>query len=318
MVNLLLKVAFLSLELAKIINTLCHNGERILSIPIVAIKQLVLFYFRLKRNKAETDILSKVKQRLWCDVHQAMIPVLNQLGKLEKKIGQRKHSRIRKKMETLRWRAQMFMGQAFECIFEGQRQTGVMSLHAYQVGYFNKGKLSGQIQFGRSYQLGRIEGNFLYVAKCDSVYMPDASSLPKMVKLHKRLFGENTINSIATDKGYYSRENERLLEKEGVDEIYLPRPDRVLDARPPKTTGQAREKLHNRRAGIEPLIGHVKQGGQMRKSRMKSDFATEGAGYLSVFGFNLRQLMRCVTGQVRPMGNIVNIKSTKEYCSAVD
>ncbi|HCD9575758.1 TPA: transposase [Legionella pneumophila] len=36
------------------------------------------------------------------------------------------------------------------------------------------------------------------------------------------------------------------------------------------------------------------------RSRMKSDETTKSAGYAAVFGFNLRQLMRYITGEVRP------------------
>ncbi len=59
------------------------------------------------------------------------------------------------------------------------------------------------------------------------------------------------------------------------------------------------ERLHNRRAGIEPLIGHTKKGGQLGKSRMKSDAATLAAGYSAVLGFNLRQLIRHQQGKIK-------------------
>ena len=55
---------------------------------------------------------------------------------------------------------------------------------------------------------------------------------------------------------------------------------------------ECEEKLVNRRSGIEPLIGHVKQGGQMGRSRMKSDNTIEASGCTSVLGFNLRKLIR--------------------------
>ena len=82
-------------------------------------------------------------------------------------------------------------------------------------------------------------------------------------------------------------------------EIQLPRPDRRLNAAPETTPWPIRQLLHNRRAGIEPFIGHTKHGGQLGRSRMKSDETTKSAGYAAVFGFNLRQLTRCLTGEVR-------------------
>jgi len=40
-----------------------------------------------------------------------------------------------------------------------------------------------------------------------------------------------------------------------------------------------KQTLENRRAEIEPLIGHLKRGWQMGRSRMKSDKTTESSGY---------------------------------------
>ena len=54
-----------------------------------------------------------------------------------------------------------------------------------------------------------------------------------------------------------------------------------------------------RLAGIEPLIGHAKHGGQLGKSRMKSDAATLAAGYGSNLGFNVRQLIRHQGGKIK-------------------
>jgi len=62
-------------------------------------------------------------------------------------------------------------------------------------------------------------------------------------------------------------------------------------------------RLADRRAGIEPLMGHAKQGGQLGQSRMKTDDTTLAAGYSAVGGFNLRQLSRHLLGKdIKPMG----------------
>ena len=120
-----------------------------------------------------------------------------------------------------------------------------------------------------------------------------------MLNEHQQLFGEGVLQSVATDKGYYSLGNEHALIQMGVADIYLPRPERALNARAETTPWSIRKLLHNRRAGIEPLIGHTKQGGQMGRSRMKSDETTKSAGYTAVLGFNLRQLARHIAGEVR-------------------
>ena len=107
------------------------------------------------------------------------------------------------------------------------------------------------------------------------------------------------LQSVATDKGYYSYDNEQLFIKTGVTDIQLPRPERTLDAPPETTPWPIRKLLHDRRAGIEPLIGHTKHGGQMGRSRKKSDESTKSAGYAALLGFNLRQLTRYASGEVR-------------------
>ncbi len=90
--------------------------------------------------------------------------------------------------------------------------------------------------------------------------MPDAQSLPLMVYTHEQLFGKDVLSSSATDKGYYSLSNEQLLIQAGVRDIYLPRPERTLNASPETTPWLIRKLLHNRRAGIEPLIGPKSRG----------------------------------------------------------
>ena len=62
---------------------------------------------------------------------------------------------------------------------------------------------------------------------------------------------------------------------------------------------ELQERLRNRRAGIEPMIGHTKHGGQLARSKMKSDRATLAAGYGSILGLNLRQLIRYQQGKIK-------------------
>ena len=65
---------------------------------------------------------------------------------------------------------------------------------------------------------------------------------------------------------------------------------------------EVRARFADRRAGIEPLIGHAKQGGQLGQSRMKTDETTLAAGYSAIGGFNLRQLIRHLLGKgIKPM-----------------
>ncbi|OCH97627.1 hypothetical protein A8135_14140 [Legionella jamestowniensis] len=50
----------------------------------------------------------------------------------------------------------------------------------------------------------------------------------------------------------------------------------------------------------------ARHSGQLGRSRMKSDETIKSVGYAAVFGFNLRQLTRCLAGDVRPKVDVVN------------
>ncbi len=297
--NLLIKVAILASRVGKGLNQLRHNGVQHYRVGLTNLKQIALYYFNLKRKDVGEGILSVVLQRLWRETYADVLPILNDLYLFGTKLVSGKHWALRRAVETLSWRGAMLLQNMHGYIYEGVINTSISSLHAYEVACFNKGKLNKGLQFGRAYQLGRIGGNFLFAGECRSTYMPDAQSLPLMLNTHEHLFGKSLLASVATDKGYYSLSNEQLLIEKGVLEIQLPRPDRRLNAAPETTPWPIRQLLHNRRAGIEPLIGHTKHGGQLGRSRMKSDETTKSAGYAAVFGFNLRQLTRCLTGEVR-------------------
>ena len=119
-----------------------------------------------------------------------------------------------------------------------------------------------------------------------------------MLDAHSKTFDDKKIASAATDKGYYSVNNETLMREHGVDEIGIQRPALVKKSKPHHLPKYREEKLIDRRAGIEPLIGHAKHGGQLGRSRMKSDKTIEASGFSSILGFNLRQMTRYATGKI--------------------
>ena len=102
------------------------------------------------------------------------MPVLNNMHQLTNKVVAGKHWPIRRAMDIHSWRGCQLLQQIHDYLFEGIINTTISSLHAYDVGCFNKGKLNKGLHFGRAYQLGRVDGNFLVVGECTSVYMPDA------------------------------------------------------------------------------------------------------------------------------------------------
>lgn len=178
-----------------------------------------------------------------------------------------------------------------------------LSFHAKAISCFNKGKLSKGLQFGRAFQLGRIGGNFLVVSACTSLRMEDKTSVRPMIGDHQDLFGEGTLASCGTDKGYYSGANRKYLKSlDGLSEFCLQQPGFDPGSQS-ESEAEVYARLVNRRSGIEPLIGHAKHGGQLGRSRMKTDETTLAAGYSAIGGFNLRQLVCHLMGkEIKAMG----------------
>ncbi len=166
------------------------------------------------------------------------------------------------------------------------KKTKRLAFHVTAVVCISKGKLSKKHEFGRQVQLGRIGGNFL-VPLSTEVKMEDKKSLVPMVENHFQLFGQDRLKEIGTDKGYYSRQNIKTISAMGINVDGVQRPATSKQKPPPEIT----DPLRDRRAGIEPLIGHVKSFG-LQKSKMKSDEATHSSVYGCTMGFNLHQLMR--------------------------
>ena len=163
----------------------------------------------------------------------------------------------------------------------------ILSFHAQAVACISKGKVGNPREFGRVFQLGRIGGNFLIAFSCSSIRMEDKASLLPAVLEHQRIFGLKVLKEIGTDKGYYTNANIKDINNQSIQSAGIQRPISVKNQPPLEVV----KKLRDRRAGIEPLIGHAKAFG-LRKSRMKTDRATLASGYRSVMGFNLHQIVR--------------------------
>lgn len=174
----------------------------------------------------------------------------------------------------------------------------ILSFHLNEVCCFTKGKPGKKYQFGRVFQLARIKGNFLFSGKCETPNLSDKKSIRLLLDTHQTIFNNTSIGSASTDKGYYSANNEKIMAQYGVTEIGIQRPHNIKKSKIKSLPQYREEELINRRAGIEPLIGHAKQKGQLGRSRMKSDRTTESSGFAAILGFNLRQLIRYKIGKI--------------------
>jgi len=266
-----------------------------LKIDLKSIKKLarVCYFSRTKDKEEKNQLLSE----LWSCVFSQVMDVVNRIEILDDYDFKHMPWNIKRLAEQLKTEAYPYFVDVTKYLLRGKIEvTKRLSFHLKEVACFNKNKPGKKYQFGRAFQLGRIGGNFLIVAKNSSVRMDDRKSLQPMIEMHQELFTNTTSISTATDKGYYSKKNLDYLEDVTGSSLGLQKPAHVkIQNNPDDET-----ELINRRAGIEPLIGHTKQGGQLGKSRMKYDSTTESAGYAAVLGFNGRQLIRYLMGKAEP------------------
>lgn len=291
---LLKKLAAMSSKVSGFLNKTIHEYvKNPIAVNMKKISKKAREYFFLPK-KSTIEVKGKKLSSLLNLVQKEIAPVLKACKELDTDLINKMPWNVKRTIYQIRELTQKYLKDVRKFVATGVMvPTKILSFHLKEVACFTKGKLGKKYQFGRAVQLGRIEGNFFFVGKCTSVQMPDKKSLIPMIKEHENIFGKGMINSVSTDKGYYSGKNEKLLAKKKVNEIAIQRPCNIMKAHPNPLTKLREEELINRRSGIEPLIGHIKQGGQLGKSRMKSDEAIESSGYTAVLGFNMRQLIRC-------------------------
>jgi len=295
-VNMMLRFTLLAKKVADYMNKTigCFMLDPIL-VSYKEVKKLSRKYFFSKYTDKKEE-KTKILTEIWCCAFDYTATVRKYMKVLLDYDWVHMPKNIKKSATLLQTYSKEYFMKSIQYVTNNKTVKGkLLSLHAFKVEFFNKNKPDKKHQFGRAFQLGRIDGNFLFIAKSTSIRMPDADSLPVMLKTHEKLFGTGKLKSISTDKAYYSKENEKRLIELKINPLGLQKPGgRQLNGE----EKNIETELSNRRSGIEPLIGHTKHGGQLDRSRMKSDNTTESAAYRSVGGFNFRQMLRYLGGEV--------------------
>ena len=289
--KMLRKLAMLVAKMSEALKRLLPNTNHDLTVDIkgIALKARHCFF---QKRYASSDEKSDHLQQLWDSVAEPTKRMIDACKTLTAKQADKLKWNIKRAKEQLLAHGEAYLASAQQFIDTGKAiKNKRLSFHLSEVECFSKGKAHKKHEFGRAFQLGRIGGNFMFVGACTSIRMDDKKSVVPMMAEHEKLFGEKTADSLATDKGYYSKKNIIHVQAKGITKTGMQPPCTV------KKIGvvlspEDEEALYNRRSGIEPLIGHIKQGGQLGRSRMKSDSTIESSGYTAVLGFNLRQTIK--------------------------
>jgi IS5 family transposase len=251
------------------------------------IKSKARSYFFLAKNVAK-----EARQKVFAELHKTIKKQVYAAQKISSKLSSEDLAKmpwnVRKSFDQVSTLGKRYLLDVAEFIRTNKMKVGkILSFHASKVACIVKGKAGKPYEFGRVFQIGRIAGNFVFTCHHTSIRMDDKSALTPMLEEHHRLFPNIEIIDLATDKGYFSKANEDAAEEALRGEGNL-----HLGYQYEETPDDIDTQLKDHRAGLEAVIGHIKQGGQLGKSRMKSDKATLAAGYAALLGFNLRQMMR--------------------------
>ena len=265
--------------------------EEVKEIDLKKIKKKAREYFFSKKGK---DTKQLVFKGLYDLVNANLSASVGQLKKLNKKAVNEMPWNIKADYNQIKNGFSKYMKSVLSFIDTGKIDPKkILSWHLADISCFNKGKAGNKLEFGRCFQLGRIGGNFALVGKCTDVRMEDKKSISSVTSVSAVIFGPDATESFGADKGYYSKANLKYIQGlKGIKEHALQQPGISFKGCLFKEEEETYQRLVDRRSSIEGMIGHIKQGGQLGKSRMKSDQGTLSAGYGAVTGYNLRCLMR--------------------------
>jgi hypothetical protein len=245
------------------------------------------------RGKCSVEEGNRILQKLHTAVKSEILPVIDYAEKRVTEGSLRLKWNLKRVIKQVAIYGRQYLKDAAYYVRTHKARKGkTLSLHAQEAACISKGKIAKKHEFGRVFQVGRIGGNFL-IALCTGVQLSDKKAVKPMLDKHQELFGAETLESFATDRGYHSNPNVKLAKKRGITEIGIQKPGPVQD-------DPEQEKLRRRRAGIEPLLGHAKRFG-LERSKMKGDKNTHGSGFTSIMGFNLSQLERKLKERVLKM-----------------
>lgn len=258
-----------------------------LVVAIESIRKKAHGYFFLARNAA-IDVRRNHFASYHAFVQEQITPCLEYLKVLPSAELQALPWNIRRAAEQIMQHGRCYLDDVAHFVKTHTIKAGkILSWHAQFVACIRKGKAGKEYEFGRVFQLARVKGNFMLALGCTSIRMADKQSLVPAAQELRALFGPTAVQSVGTDKGYYSHKGVKELGRLGINTDGVQRSANVKNQVDPAVA----MPLRNRRAGIEPLIAHVKKFG-LGKSRYKSDAATLQSGYRAVMGFNLHQLKR--------------------------
>lgn len=160
----------------------------------------------------------------------------------------------------------------------------IYSLHEPDVQCIAKGKEHKQYEFGNKSSIAKTKTGVIVGAMAFKGNPFDGHTLPEQLDQIKRLSGM-TVKNALVDRGYRGRKwiNDTKVEIPGT-------------GKPTNSyyTKQKARKKFCRRAGIEPVIGHIKHDHRMQRNYLKGILGDAINTMLAAAGYNLKHWLNKV------------------------
>ena len=189
----------------------------------------------------------------------------------------------------------------------------VYSLHEPEVECISKGKEHKKYEFGNKSAIVKTGSGLIVGALAFHGNPYDGHTLPAHLEQVRRLTG-HTPKEALTDRGY------RGKKRVGVTEISIP-----SSGTPGQSYYQKRKarKKFCRRAGIEPVIGHLKSDHRMIRNYLKGTLGDAISTMMAAAAFNMRHWMNkhampyvvsILLTMVRRLRNMLYENETQHAC----
>jgi IS5 family transposase len=171
-----------------------------------------------------------------------------------------------------------------------QRVVSIFDVDARPI---RRGKARADTEFGRKVLIGETDHGIITTYQVLEGNPSDTTLLKSGVRGHKRLFRKR-LKAVATDRGFYSRENEEWLKDSGVKQVSIPVRGKANEGRRMEQRRSWFKRLQHFRAGVEARINLLKRKFGLKRSLMRGNPGTEIWVGQGIFTYNLWQTARII------------------------
>ena len=167
----------------------------------------------------------------------------------------------------------------------------IYSIHEPETYCISKGKEHKKYEFGAKASIVVTKNSGIIVGACShSQNQYDGHTLPQVLEQTTRLIGKEPKVAIC-DRGY------RGTSQVGSTQIVIPKP---AGKRSTAYQKQRDRKRFRRRAGIEPVIGHLKSDYRMARNFLKGNLGDSLNVMLAAAAFNFNKLLKELSSSFAP------------------